>query len=340
MITKEHIGKTSAGEDVHAYTLTNANGLRMRVLTLGGIVTHLEVPDRDGRLDDITLGLPTLEAYLAGHPYFGALVGRVAGRLPGGKFFAEGREVQLPTNDGDNHLHGGVHALDKKVWTAEPVGENALRLRYRSPDGEEGYPGNVDIAVTYTLNDDNEWVLAYEAVTDKATPFSMTNHAYFNLAGENAGSIADHLVQIHAERYVPADKDFTLLDRVEPVNTNDFRTPRRMGDALDGLAGKHGDNYMLSDEPGVRPVARVEDPKTGRVLTVTSDAPVLQFYTGVNLTGDDIGKSGRPYLPFSALCLECQGYPAGVNDSPIGSIMLHPGERYRQRTVYAFSVKK
>jgi len=138
---------------------------------------------------------------------------------------------------------------------------------------------------------------------------------------------------------VPAAKDFTLLDRVEPVNTNDFRAPRRLGDALEGLAGKHGDNYLLSDEIGVRPVARVEDPKTGRVLTVTSDAPVLQFYTSANMTGEDIGKSGQAYRPYSALCLECQGYPAGVNDSPIGSIMLHPGERYRQRTVYAFSTQ-
>jgi len=337
MINKTTAGKTISGKQVDAYTIENRNGLRMRVLTLGGIVTHLEVPDRDGKFADICPGLPTLEAYLQGHPYFGSLVGRVAGRLTHGKFTIDGQSYQVTCNQPPNHLHGGVHALDKKVWTAEAVGDSALKLTYRSPDGEEGYPGNVDISVVYTLTDENEWVLAYEAVTDKATPFSMTNHAYFNLAGEAHGSILDHVFQIHADRYVPVDEAFTLSDRIEPVGSNDFREPRRLGDALEGLFGKHGDNYLLGGGPGVKPVARVVEPKSGRVLEVRSDAPVLQFYTGWNLTGEDIGKSGKAYKPLAAFCLECQGYPAGVNDSPVGSIILRPGDVYRQNTVYSFT---
>jgi aldose 1-epimerase len=337
MISKDVVSKTLAGKQVDAYTIENRNGLRMRVLTLGGIVTHLEVPDRNGRFADICLGLPTLEAYLQGHPYFGSLVGRVAGRLTHGKFTIDDVHYQVKCNQPPNHLHGGVHALDKKVWLAEPVGDSALKLTYRSPDGEEGYPGNVDISVVYTLNDDNEWVLEYEALTDKATPLSLTNHAYFNLAGEGSGSIHDHIVQIHADRYVPVDDEFTLSDKVEPVGANDFREPRRLGDVLPELLRQHGDNYLLDATEGVRPVARVEDPKSGRVLEAFSDAPALQFYTSANLTGEDIGKSGKAYKPFAAFCLECQGYPAGVNDCPVGDIILRPGDLYRQKTVYAFS---
>lgn len=335
MITQETIGSTPDGQSVQAFTLTNRNHLSLRVLTLGGIVSHLFVPDANGTLADITLGLPSLDAYLEGHPYFGALVGRVAGRLTRGTFSANGKTYTLPCNQPPNHLHGGFHALDKKIWDAEILDDQSLRLRYTSPDGEEGYPGTVNISVTYMLTNDNEWVLEYEATSDQSTPFSMTNHAYFNLAGEPAGDIRDHVVQIHADSYVPVDAEFTLQDRIAPVETNDFRSPRLLSDALPGLFGQHGDNYLLNGT-GFREAARVHHPATGRTLIAYTDTPVLQFYTGFNLTGEDLGKSGKKYLPFSAFCLECQGYPAGVNDSPIGNIMLHPGQTYRQRTVYAF----
>lgn len=337
MITSEVIGKTAAGDAVEAFVLTNANGLRMRVMTYGGIVTHLEVPDREGRLADVCLGCPDLEGYLGEHPYFGALVGRVAGRLTHGKFTIDGVDYTVACNQPPNHLHGGVHALDKKVWTAEVVGDSALKLSYRSPDGEEGYPGTVDISVVYTLTDTDEWVLEYEAVTDKATPLSLTNHAYFNLAGEETGSVADHVVQILADRYVPVDEEFTLSDRIEAVGSNDLREPKRVGDAVKGLFGGHGDNYLMPEGGGVKEVARVRDPGSGRVMVVKTDAPVLQFYTSVNMEGTDVGKNGQVYQPLSGLCFECQGYPAGVNDSPVGSIVLRPGEVYRQETVYAFS---
>lgn len=333
-----HAGETPDGQGVDAYTLKNRSGMELRFLTYGGIVTHLTAPDLSGTYEDITLGFNSLDEYLKGHPYFGAIVGRVAGRLTHGRFTIDGNEYQLAVNQGPNHLHGGLHALDKKVWSAEPLNDQSVRLTYRSPDGEEGYPGNVDLSVTYTLTDDNEWTLEYNAVTDKTTPLSLTNHAYFNLAGETASDILDHEIQIQASRLVPTDDDFTLLDRIEPAGVQNFEEPRILKDVLDDLFGRHGANYVLNNPGEIRPVARVRHPASGRIMEVETDTTMLQFYTSVMLKGNLVGKSGRTYEPFSALCLECQGYPAGVNNSPVESILLHPGETYQQTTIYRFLV--
>ena len=291
-------------------------GLLLKVITYGGIVTQLHVPDRKGRTADVVLGFDNLEQYLAGHPYFGCITGRVAGRLTHGKFSIDGKAYSLAINDPPNHLHGGKNGFDKRVWHAEMLsdGKERLRLSYFSPDGEEGYPGNVQVSVAYSLTDANEFVIDYKAVSDQATPLNLTNHAYFNLRGEGSGRIDDHVLQIFADDYAPADETMTLLGRREPVAglANDFTRAKRIGDALPDLWKNHGDVYFIRPDGGsaLVPVARLFDPHSGRVMSITSTEPCLQLYTGVSLDGTLKGKSSRPYGPHTALCLECEGrYP-------------------------------
>jgi aldose 1-epimerase len=298
------------------------------------------------------LGFYQLEDYLAARPdpYMGAIIGRVAGRIAGACFTIEGRSYSLAANEPRNHLHGGRMGLDKRVWNANPVvrpdGAPSLRLTYRSPDGEEGYPGTVDISVTYTLTRDNALHIDTEAIADRVTPLCLTNHSYFNLAGEGAGSIADHELQIHSDTVVAIDQDFTLLGRRIPVDeTNDFNHPRRLGNALPHLAVKHGDFYLVRRPPAASvdatpelvPIARLSEPGSRRVLTVSTTENCVQFYNGWYLAGDLIGKSGKPYRPYSGLCLECQGYPNGCDDPSFGNILLHPGQPARHTTRYLFS---
>jgi len=333
-----------SGERIEEYTLTNKNNLSLKVITYGGIVNQLHVPDRNGRMADVVLGFDNLEQYLAGHPYFGCITGRVAGRLTHGKFSLNGKNYTLAINNPPNHLHGGAVGFDKRIWNAEVLSgqEPRLRLNYLSPDGEEGYPGNVRVSVVYALTDANEFVVEYEAVTDRATPLNLTNHSYFNLAGEGSGRIDDHILQIFADDYAPADEMMTLLGRRESVAglANDFTPARRIGDAIPGLWQNHGDVYFTRNGKSAfsTPVARLVAPGSGRVMEISSTEPCLQLYTGVSLDGTLAGKSGRPYGPHSALCLECEGYPNGVNAPQLGNIVLRPGETYRQTTVHKFSV--
>lgn len=347
MINKKPFGRLQTGEAIDEYTLSNEHGLFVRIITYGGIIRELHVPDRTGRLADVTLGLENLAGYEAGHPYFGCITGRIAGRLTHGKFSLEGKNYALAINNPPNHLHGGYAGLSHRVWTAEVAdaeGASALRLSYISPDGEEGYPGTVSLAVTYSLTSTNSLVIAYEAVADRATPLSLTNHAYFNLGGEGSGRIDDHILQIFADDFVPTDENMTLLDRRERVagRANDFTSPKRVGDALPGLWKNHGDNYFIRENPGwgLAPVARLVDPASGRVMDVASSERCLQFYTGVSLDGSLTGKSGTRYVPHSGLCLECQGYPNGINRPHLGNIVLPRAETYRQKTVYTFSVNR
>lgn len=340
MISSRPFGSLPDGRHVAAYTLTNAHGLTAEVITFGGIVTQLHVPDRDGRLADVVAGFDTLDHYLAGHPFFGAITGRVAGRLTHGKFTIDGQAFQVALTDPPNHLHGGIIGLDKRLWSAEIVGDT-LRLSYHSPDGEEGYPGNLDIVVDYTLTDANEFAIHYTATTDKPTTLNPTNHSYFNLAGNSSFTVLDHRLQIFSDEFVPADDEMTLLDRREPVNgtANDLRQPRRVGDTIPHLHRQHGVNYLLRNNHAPTPAlaARLEDPASGRVMEVFTTERCLQLYGGTALDGTLVGKSGVPYDHFSALCLECQGYPNGVNTSDFGSTILRPGETYRQTTVHRFS---
>jgi aldose 1-epimerase len=336
---KTDFGITPQGESVSLYTLEGPGGLRARITNYGGIVTELHVPDREGRSEDVVLGFSTLAPYLAGHPYFGALVGRVSGRLTRGRFTLKGRSHQLACNDGPNHLHGGLVGLDKRLWTAHADGES-LSLSYHSPDGEEGYPGNVDLTVTYSLTPDQALTIDYSATTDRETPLSLTNHSYFHLGGEGSGDALDHHLQIFSDIVTPFDGDGTLLGRCESVSgsAGDFRQSTPLRERVDGLFRQHGDQYVFADPgPELQLVASLIEPVSGRIMEVLTSERFLQFYTAMHLDGSLVGKRGRAYERYAGLCLECQGYPDAPNQEKFPSTILVPGQTYRQTTCYRFS---
>jgi aldose 1-epimerase len=337
--TRVSFGKLPTGETVEEFTLTNAHGLRLKLITYGATITELHVPDRHGTMADVVLGFSDLVGYLGSHPYFGCVAGRVSGRITGGKFSRDGHNYQLLINDPPNHLHGGAVGFDKRLWQAQVI-DDGVKLTYRSPHGEEGYPGNVDVYVTYSLTDENELIIRYEAVADQPTPLSLTNHSYFNLAGEGSGTIENHLLQISSSEIAQTDTHMTLLGTRSIVagRSNDFNEPGRLADAIPGLLNSHGDNYLLAHptRKSLDLVARLEDPASGRVMEVLTTEDCLQLYTGASLNGSLIGKSGRPYPRFGGLCLECQGYPDGANHPELGDIILRPGEVCRQTTIYSF----
>lgn len=341
-------GFLPGGVPVEAWTLKGAGALVAEVISYGATVTRLLAPDRHGRPADVVLGFNDLDSYRTNRAFLGAMAGRVAGRITGGRFSLAGRAYELARNDGPNHLHGGVEGFDKKVWTASPAtrdgGAPSLRLTYHSADGEEGYPGAVDVTVTYTItNEDVLWIES-EAVADRPTPVNLTQHSYFNLAGEGAGSVADQELQIHSGHFAVCNAHMTLVGREEPVagRANDFRQPRNLGEAMPGLFRNHGDLYRLrenSNQDGVAtliPAARLLHPQSGRVLEVSTTATHLQFYTGAGLDGSLIGKSRIPYARHAGLCLECEGYPDSVNSPQLGDILVHPGKPQRATTAFAF----
>jgi galactose mutarotase-like enzyme/predicted dehydrogenase len=342
-------GTLPTGEPVEAWTLTGAGGLVLEAITYGGIVTRLLAPGRRGRLADVVLGYAELASYVDDRCYFGAIVGRVAGRITNARFELDGEVYRLEANDAPNHLHGGTGGFSGRLWAATPVeradGAPSLRLARRSADGEEGYPGNVDVAVTYTVTADNRFLIETEAATDRPTPFALTHHSYFNLAGENAGTIAGHELQIEANEYVPTDERMTLLGKLAPVASglNDFREPRRLGDAVPSLFQHHGDLYRLREVSdrvqGITPAraARLVHEESGRVLEVATTAPYMQLYTGAALDGSIAGKSGAAYPRHAGVCLECQEYADGANTPALGDITLRPGQPRRQVTTYGFS---
>jgi aldose 1-epimerase len=344
-------GQLPSGETVEAYRLSNATGASMEIITLGGIVTSLRVPDREGQLDDVVLGFNDLAEYAASHPYFGAIAGRVAGRITEGRFRLDGTDYQLAINAPPHHLHGGETGLDRRIWGARsvvrPDGADSLALSYVSPAGEEGYPGTVAFTATYTLTADNAVIFETESRSDALTPVSLTQHSYFNLGGEGGGTVEGHQVHIRAKAFVPvADPAMTLTGRIELLagQPNDLNAPRRLGDVMGGIYRSHGDLYLLSPATGADPrfpgcafCARVTEPVSGRVLEVFTDESCLQFYTGVSLDGTRIGKAGRPYVAHAGLCLECEGYPDGLRFPALGEILVRPNVPRRRRTVYAFS---
>jgi aldose 1-epimerase len=342
-------GFLPSGEGVEAWTFTGASGLTLEMITYGGIVSRLLAPDRNGNLADVVLGYQGLEPYLTDRCYFGAIVGRVAGRISAAKFQLDGKFYSLAVNDPPNHLHGGLLGFSRRVWDAMPVerpdGAPSVRLTRRSPDGEEGYPGNVDVSVTYTLTNDNAFLIETEAVSDRPTPVALTHHSYFNLAGESSASINDHVLQIEADEFVPTDEWMTMLGRVEPVaaGVNDFRQARRLGDAIPLLYRNHGDVYRLRERAGQRlgsapaKAARLVHTGSGRVLEVATTAPYLQLYTGAALDGSVVGKSRIVYRRHAGVCLECQEYADGANTPALDDIILRPGQLRRHATVYAFS---
>jgi aldose 1-epimerase len=339
-------GASTEARTVEAWTLTGRGGLVLETITYGGIVTRLLVPGRNGKRDDVVLGFSDLDSYLSGHPHFGAITGRVAGRITNAEFALEGKTYPLACNNPPNHLHGGVCGFDKRVWDATVVrranGAPSLRLAYRSPDGEEGYPGNIKVSVTYTVTDDNVFLIETETETDRTTPLNLTHHSYFNLAGEASGSIADHQLEIFASKFVEIDEHLTLTGRMESTarHGNDFRTARRLGDVIPQLFQNHGDLYALPERPAheLTPAARLEEPTSGRVMTVSTTEKYLQLYTGSRLNGTRTGKSGAVYGPYAGVCLECQGYADASNELLRKDILLRPGQTQRHATAYGFSI--
>jgi aldose 1-epimerase len=346
---KEYFGTLADGTKVHRWSLENG-GTRLKVLSYGGIVQSLEIPDRHGRYANVSLGYDTLDAYVKGTTYFGATIGRYGNRIAKGQFTLDGKKYQLSVNDGVNSLHGGAKGFDKHVWDVEPFTKGSdvgLHLHYTSVDGEMGYPGTLKAKVTYTLNRRGEWRIDYEATTDKATVVNLTSHVYWNLAGEGSGSIEDHELQIAASRYTPTDAGLIPTGELAKVAGTPFDFSRakpvgrdiRAGHPQQILAKGFDHNWVLDKGITARPehVATLRDPASGRTLKIATDQPGLQFYSGNFLDGTLTGTSGRTYRQGDALCLETQHFPDSPNQPAFPSTVLRPGETYRTRTIHRFS---
>jgi aldose 1-epimerase len=324
MIQSAPFGHAPDGSPLSLFTLTNAQGMQVRITNYGGTVTHILAPDRDGRMANITLGFDTAAEYFGRSPYFGALIGRCGNRIAQGRFTLDGVAHQLSTNDGPHHLHGGAQGFDKVVWGAE-VRDHALVLRYRSADGEQGYPGNLDVQATYTLGDDGALTVDLQASTDRATPVNLTHHAYFNLAG--GGTIDEHELWIDAPRYTPVDEGLIPTGELAPVAGTpfDFTQPRRIGGAV------YDHNFALAPADGMHCAARVREPRSGRQLEVLTHAPGVQFYSGNFLDGS-LGFPQR-----GGFCLEPQHFPDAANKPHFPSVILRPGQVYRHTLAFRFS---
>ncbi len=341
----EPFGKAD-GQDVKIVTLMNNKGLTARITNYGGIIVSLDAPDRNGRPADIVLGFDTLDGYLKGNPYFGAIIGRYGNRIGGAKFTLDGREYKLTANEGANILHGGKKGFDKVVWKiekAEAKDDKAeLKLSYTSKDGEEGFPGNLKCVVTYTITADNKLEMKYDATTDKPTVVNMTNHAYWNLAGQGSGDVLGHEVMINADKFTAIDKSQIPTGELKNVKGTpfDFTKPMTIGSRIKDAGGGYDHNYVLNGKSGqMKLAARVYEPTSGRVMEIETTEPGVQFYTSNGLNGSLKGKQGKVYNKYGALCLETQHYPDSPNKANFPSTVLRPGEKYETITVHTFSVK-
>ncbi len=347
-------GTTEDGTTVEKYTFANANGIEVEAITYGGIITALRVPDQNGQFSDIVLGYDSLAGYLDVTPYFGAIIGRYGNRIGGAQFELEGETYELAANNGPNHLHGGVQGFDKVVWNAEPFEDErgvGVVFTYTSPDGEEGYPGTLNVTVTYLLTDANELIFDYEATTDKATPVNLTQHSYFNLAGHDSGTILDHALMINAETFTPVDETLIPTGELRPVDGTpfDFREATAIGARIDaddeqiGFGPGYDHNFVLVKEnpnaDGLTLAARVTEATSGRVMEIYTTEPGIQFYAGNFLDGTITGKGGVVYERRTGFCLETQHYPDSPNQPDFPSTILRPGETYSTRTVYTFSTQ-
>jgi aldose 1-epimerase len=350
LIKNQAFGTVPEGP-VDLYTMTNSRGMEVRAMNYGGIIVSLRVPDKKGMLADVVLGFDTLDAYLNNKPYFGAIIGRYANRIAKGKFPLDGVEYRLARNNGMNSLHGGLKGFDKVLWHGEQFENNhgiCVVFTYTSKDGEEGYPGNLKTTVTYTLTDQNELQIEYEATTDKATPVNLTNHSYFNLAGEGNGDILKHELMLNADRFTLVESTLIPTGELPSVARTpfDFTKPTAIGARIDAnneqLAIAHGydHNFVLNRKSSRLELAgRVHEPQTGRVLEVYTTEPGIQFYTGNFLDGTITGKNGHAYKKRAALCLETQHFPDSPNHSHFPSSILKPELIYHSRTVYKFSTE-
>lgn len=356
-VEQSDFGVTPAGDSVDVFTITNSNGMRMRVTNYGGIITSLHAPGQNG-MEDVVLGFDSLEAYTnetyeSANPYFGAIIGRYGNRIDEAQFTLDGQTYTLQANNGPNHLHGGEPGFDEVVWSAEPF-ETAdsvgVVLTYTSPDGEEGYPGRLDTKVTYALTNDNEVALTYQATTTKATPVNLTQHSYFNLDGAGDETILDHELMIDADTFTPVDSTLIPTGQFRSVAGTpfDFQEPTPIGARIDAdnrqlnIAGGYDHNFVLSrqESDSLRLAARVYGPDSGRLMEVFTTEPGLQFYSGNFLDGSLVGKSGTPYQQHAGFALETQHFPDSPNQPNFPSTILRPDEAYTTRTVYRFSVRE
>ena len=350
-VTREAFGKTTNGIPVEIYTLTNANGIELRAITYGAIITNLKVPDRSGHIGDIVLGFDTIDGYLKDPPYFGGLIGRYGNRIAKGQFTLGGTTFKLATNNGPNHLHGGVRGFDKVLWNAmqaEGAEGASVTFTRTSPDGEEGYPGNLYVSVRYMLTDKNELAIDYRATTDKATPVNLTQHSYFNLAADS-GDILGHELMLNASRYTPVDETLIPTGELALVEGTpfDFQKPTAVGARIgeDNVQLKNGKGYdhnwvLNRTGPGLQRAALVVDPKSGRTLAIDTTEPGIQFYSGNFLDGAITGKGGQVYKYRAGFCLETQHYPDSPNHPSFPSTILQPGQTYASKTVFTFGVQK
>jgi aldose 1-epimerase len=350
-IEKHVWGRTSDGQKAHLYTLTNQRGMQMRVSDLGCIIVSLTAPDRNGRFQDVVLGYDRFEDYVTDRRHFGAVVGRYGNRIGGAQFTLDGETYKLTANRPPNHLHGGFVGFEKVLWHAKGIAGDdrvGLTLHYRSKDGEEGYPGNLDATVCYWLTNDNELRIEYRATTDKPTPINLTNHSYFNLAGAGNGDILGHELMLAADRFTPVDKRLIPNGELRPVAGTpfDFTTSMAIGARVDAddqqikYGGGYDHNFVFTRWDGkLRSAGTLHDPKSGRLMEILTTQPGVQFYCGNFLDGSDIGKEGKRYERRSGLCLETQHFPDSPNKPNFPTSILRPGEQYHQITVNRFSTK-
>jgi aldose 1-epimerase len=346
-------GQTPRGETARLFTLKNARGFRVDITDLGGAVVRILAPDRAGRLDDVVLGFESAAGYAAHTSFFGALIGRCGNRIAGGRFTLDGVNYTLACNNQPGgmpcHLHGGTRGFDKVMWTAEPFAApegQALRLRYRSADGEEGYPGNLSVEVVYTVTAENALHLDYRAQTDRATPVNLTNHSYFNLGGAGSGEVSGHVLTLNATHYTPVNAGLIPTGEIAPVDDTpfDFRTPHTIGERIErpheqlrhGAGYDH--NFVLGGE-GLKLAVTVLEPGSGRVLEVLTTEPGVQFYSGNFLDGSSVGKNGQRYGRRTGFCLETQHFPDSPNQPAFPTVILRPGTELRSHTVYRFSAR-
>jgi aldose 1-epimerase len=351
--TKKSFGKTPDGQLLDLYVLTAKGGAEASITNFGGAVVSLKVPDRNGKLADVVLGYDNADGYVNDKSFFGALVGRYGNRIGHAQFTLDGKTYTLAKNNGENSLHGGIQGFNKAVWTAKIIPAKdgqSLELSYLSKDGEEGFPGNLKVSVIYTLTDSNALRITYSATSDKKTVVNLTNHSYFNLAGQGSGDILGHLLIIQADKFTPVDAGLIPTGEFRDVAGTpfDFRKELAIGARIDQdeeqlkLGGGYDHNFVLqrSNDPEESLAARVLEPVSGRVLEVWTTEPGVQFYTGNFLDGKTIGKGGVTYPRRSAFCLETQHFPDSPNQPKFPSVVLNPGERYHTVTTYKFSVKK
>jgi len=347
-IQKEKFGEMSDGEVVNSFTVENSQGMEIKIIEYGGILVSAKVPDKNGNLDDVVLGYDNLKDYLNDNANFGAIIGRFANRIKNGEFTLDGKKYKLPTNTGSNHIHGGTKGFDDVVWKGKKVSRKngkGVQLKYVSEDGEQGYPGKLNVTVTYILTNNNEISISYQAKTNKPTILNLTNHSYFNLAGEGNQSILDHKIRIQAKKFTPANKNLIPTGEIRSVTGTpmDFRDFKKIGKDIDTDykqledAGGYDHNWVLKKNgEGLAKVATLKEDSSGRKMQVHTTQPGMQFYTGNFLDSSIVGKSGKPYPKNSGLCLETQHYPDSPHHDNFPSTVLRPGEKFTSKTIYKF----